>query len=219
MQCLEFEAVLEQAGEQPLPAEASAHLAECESCRFLAADLETIAAAARELTQPDEDPPARVWLQLRGQLEADGVIRAPQTVKPSFGKDAGWLSGLLAWMRRPALVATYAAFMVLAAGLAWEHSTPELDNRAEPPSDVASATQNDLNNLEAQTMSDLPTVNPEADAALRRDLKVVDNFIAVCEKAVREEPQDETTRQYLYGAYQQKSELLAAATAHGRTGE
>jgi hypothetical protein len=54
---------------------------------------------------------------------------------------------------------------------------------------------------------------------LRRDLKIVNDFIAVCEKAVREEPKDETARQYLYGAYQQKSQLLTAATEHSWTGE
>jgi len=68
-------------------------------------------------------------------------------------------------------------------------------------------------------MADLQTIDPESNAKLRRDLKIVNDFIAVCEKAVREQPKDETARQYLYGAYQQKSQLLTAATEHSWTGE
>ena len=214
MRCQEFEAVLEQAGEQPMPAEASAHLAECGSCRSMAADLETITMMARELSVPDEEPPARVWAQLRAQLESEGIIRTPE-FQAAAEQKAGWFAGVLAWMRRPALVATYAALMVLAAGLAWQHFA----NVDEPFPSSAVNTQNNLNKLEAQTMGDLQTIDPEANAALRRDLEIVNDFIAVCEKAVREEPKDETARQYLYGAYQQKSQLLAAATEHSWTGE
>jgi UTP:GlnB (protein PII) uridylyltransferase len=116
-------------------------------------------------------------------------------------------------------VATYAALMVLAAGLAWEQSIREPDIQTDVASATALNTQNSLNQLEAQTVSDLETTNPEVNAGLRRDLKIVNDFIAVCQKAVREEPQDETARQYLYGAYQQKSELLAAAMAHSRIGD
>jgi len=215
MRCQEFEAVLEQTSEQPMPAEASAHAAECGNCRSLVADLETIAAMARELSVPDEEPPARVWTQLRAQLEAEGIIRTPEFQPAEIEKNAGWFTGVLAWMRRPALVATYAALMVLAAGFAWQHFA----NVDEPFPSSAVNTQNNLNKLEAQTMTDLQTIDPEANVKLRRDLKIVNDFIAVCEKAVREEPKDETARQYLYGAYQQKSQLLAAATEHSWTGE
>jgi hypothetical protein len=217
MLCQEFEAVLEQSSDQPLPAEASAHLAECDACQALTADFETITSVARQLHQPDEEPPARVWTQLRAQLADEGLIRQPEYVEPA-ATSTGWVSGFIAWMHRPALVATYAAFMVLAAGLAWQHSTPDAATQSPAP-DVAVATQNNLNDLEARTMNDVQTMDPDANAALRRDLQIVDNFIAVCEKAVREQPQDETARQYLYGAYQQKSELLAAAMVHGRTGD
>jgi hypothetical protein len=217
MRCQEFETVLEQAGEQPMPAEASAHAAQCGNCRSLAADLETIAAMARELSVPDEEPPARVWTQLRAQLEAEGIIRAPEFQHAEIEKNAGWFAGALAWMRRPAMVAGYAALMVLVAGYAWQRNRV-IDEPSQFPTSAVNA-QNNLNKLETQTMADLQTIDPEANAALRRDLKIVNDFIAVCEKAVREEPKDETARQYLYGAYQQKSQLLAAATEHSWTGE
>ena len=217
MRCQEFEAVLEQASEQHLPAEASAHAADCADCRSLAADLETIAAMARELSVPDEEPPARVWTQLRAQLEAEGIIRTPEFQPAEIEKNAGWFAGVFAFMRRPVMVATYAAVMVLVAGYAWQRGRV-IDEPNQFPTSAVNA-QNNLNKLETQTMADLQTIDPEANVKLRRDLKIVNDFIAVCEKAVREEPKDETARQYLYGAYQQKSQLLAAATEHSWTGE
>jgi hypothetical protein len=216
MRCQEFEAVLEQTSEQPMPAEASAHAAECGNCRSLVADLETIVAMARELSVPDEEPPARVWTQLRAQLEAEGIIRTPEFQPAEIEKNAGWFADVFAFMRRPAMVATYAAVMVLVAGYAWQRNRV-IDEPVFPV--TATAAQNNLNKLETQTMADLQTIDPEANVKLRRDLKIVNDFIAVCEKAVREEPKDETARQYLYGAYQQKSQLLAAATEHSWTGE
>ncbi len=214
MRCQEFEAVLEQASEQPMPAEASAHLTQCENCRSMTADLEAITAMARELSVPDEEPPARVWTQLRAQLVEEGIIRTPELQHAAELK-SGWLAGVLGFMRRPVMVAAYSAIMVFAAGLTYVHYAP-VD---EPLPTNAVTAQNNLNKLETQTMADLQTIDPDSNVKLRRDLKIVNDFIAVCEKAVREEPKDETARQYLYGAYQQKSQLLTAATEHSWTGE
>ena len=216
MRCQEFEAVLEQASEQPMPAEAAAHLKDCGDCRSLAADLESITLMARELSVPDEEPPARVWIQLRAQLVEEGIIRTPE-LQHATEQKAGWFAGALAFMRRPVMVAAYAAVMVLGAGYAWQHYA-NVDEPSQFPQSAVT-TQNNLNKLETQTMADLQTIDPESNVKLRRDLKIVNDFIAVCEKAVREEPKDETARQYLYGAYQQKSLLLTAATEHSWTGE
>jgi hypothetical protein len=104
--------------------------------------------------------------------------------------------------------------MVFAAGLAWEQFGPE-----PPQQNVPTASTYGLDRLETQTVSDLESASPEVNTALKKDLEVVNNFIAQCEKAVREEPQDQDARQYLYGAYQQKAELLAVAMDHTRPGE
>ena len=52
-------------------------------------------------------------------------------------------------------------------------------------------------------------------ASLHKNLAIVDNYIALCEKSVREEPGNEIARDYLYGAYQQKADLLAQMTENG----
>jgi hypothetical protein len=54
--------------------------------------------------------------------------------------------------------------------------------------------------------------------SIRRNLQIVDNFIAICEKSVREQPDNQMAREYLYGAYQQKAELLATAMNRSLTG-
>ncbi len=47
--------------------------------------------------------------------------------------------------------------------------------------------------------------------SVRQNLGVVDNLIVLCEKSVRDNPDNPIAREYLYGAYQQKATLLAAA--------
>jgi hypothetical protein len=54
--------------------------------------------------------------------------------------------------------------------------------------------------------------------SIRRNLRIVDNFIAMCEKDVHEQPDNQIAREYLYGAYQQKAELLATAMNRNMTG-
>ena len=51
--------------------------------------------------------------------------------------------------------------------------------------------------------------------SLSHNLAIVDNYIALCEKSVREEPENGLARDYLYQAYQQKVDLLAQMTERG----
>jgi hypothetical protein len=60
--------------------------------------------------------------------------------------------------------------------------------------------------------------NPVVTASLHDNLAIVDNYIALCEKSVREEPESEIARDYLYDAYQQKASLLAQMTERGLNG-
>lgn len=55
------------------------------------------------------------------------------------------------------------------------------------------------------------------DVSLRDNLKKVNEFIADCETHLKEQPQDELTREYLSSAYEQKAELLSAMIERGRS--
>ncbi|HKM79827.1 MAG TPA: hypothetical protein VJY15_02560 [Candidatus Acidoferrum sp.] len=107
MQCKELEAVLEHEGLAPLPPAARAHLAECSSCQSFLADLATIQSLAQELPT-EADPPERLWISLRAQLCAEGVIK--ESVELPAGRP--WWQGFAAWLR-PRTLATAGAGIVL----------------------------------------------------------------------------------------------------------
>ncbi len=212
MQCHEFELVLEQQAAE-LPAEAAAHLNACEPCRGLVSDLEAIDAVARELGAEPAEPPERVWLFLRAQLGSEGLIRTP--------RKTGWLSEWLAMLPRPALAGAYLSFLLVAAVIVGFYGKLG-PNQPRPQVAVQPATASlstQLSAVEQHAVSALPKRNPAVTASLHRNLEIVDNVISMCEKTVHEEPQNQIAREYLYGAYQQKAELLASMTERGVTGD
>ncbi len=107
MQCKELEAVLEHEGLTPLPPAARAHLAECSACQGFLADLTTIQSLAHELPA-EGNPPDRLWISLRAQLTAEGIIR--ESVELPAGTP--WWQSFTAWLR-PRTLATAGAAIVL----------------------------------------------------------------------------------------------------------
>jgi len=73
----------------------------------------------------------------------------------------------------------------------------------------------DLADVEQRAVSAMHGHNPVVTDSYRQNLAIVDNFISLCEKTVREEPRNELAREYLYAAYQQKADLLATMVEHG----
>ena len=213
MQCTEFELIYESTGPGDLAPAAAQHARECVACRGLAADLELIRATARELAIEPQEAPARVWANVSAQLRAEGVIREQAPV-------SAW-EGIFTWLRQPAVIGAYAAVAVLAVGLVWQPSdSSSADDRSQAAVSLVSLrSQSQLDVMEKAFATSIADSNSEVDAALRKNLSVVDNFIAMCEKTVRQEPHNEAARQYLFGAYQQKAELLNTAMEHSFTGE
>src|SRR5215468_10393807 len=76
MQCRDIEFILENEGLLPLPEAVRAHAASCSSCRSLVDDLSAIVAVAEQLPA-EVEPPTRVWVALRNQLEVEGIIKNP----------------------------------------------------------------------------------------------------------------------------------------------
>jgi len=216
MQCHEFEQILEQGEAEQLPADAAAHLNECGLCRATASDLEAIQAAARQLGTEEVDPPERLWVSLRAQLESEGLLRAPRKVGWSVGWGGGWLAAL----PRPALAVAYLSLLLAAAVLFgirgnFQQNLAVQHSEAKP---AAASLDTQLTNV-ARKVSAMHQHDPAVTASLRQNLSIVDNSIALCEKSVREEPQNELAREYLYGAYQQKAEVLAMMMDRSALGE
>jgi hypothetical protein len=204
-------------------ADARAHLNSCGDCRSLVADLTAIQESAPSLALDDPEPSPRVWLAVRAQLEQEGLIhdghRTPSPVHTS------WFDTIFAAIPRPALAAAYlAALIAVGAALVAPGSrfstgpTPETArwlSRTESATGPLSAQLD----TEQDTFSSFKNADPVVAASLHKNLAIVDNYIALCEKSVREDPQDEDTRDYLYDAYQQKADLLAQMSDRGDIGQ
>ena len=216
MQCSIFEQIFEQQPDGPLPDLALAHMDGCQNCRDLSADLGAIRAAALEMGSHSIAPPERVWTLLRGQLEAEGLLRSPA---PAPGKASQW-----SFFQRPALAGVVFAVLVLAASLAGYRQNPAamMARQAEvTPESFTLAWADPVFSedlLDVLNSSSAESQDPDVMNALRRNLDIVDNFIALCEKNVREQPGNQMARDYLYGAYEQKAELLTSVMARSTMG-
>ena len=192
--------------------QAVAHLAGCPRCRALISDLEMIRSAGSLFVE--EEPPARVWTAIKSQLEKEGLIRAPKyTPQPERSASSRWLGSFGAF--RPALAGAYLSLVIAGAvilGLQFKGNA-----RADQDAMWLLHTQRtsaplavELNTAETKTVPALQAQSNDLTATLNHNLAIVDNMISMCEKSVREDPQNEMTRDYLYTAYQQKADLLAA---------
>lgn len=254
MHCKELESVLEAEGLVQLSKDARLHLATCGACQGLVADFNSIVTAAKSLPA-EVNPPDRIWISLRAQLEAEGLIKEPVEV----AEQSSWWESFVAALKPRAFVAVAATALVLAAavyvtrvqrnnpsGVATNGRAVEAPRPAQPqvtasavpsstlpanvapsqgptpsrtkelapsPSESASFTLN-------QAELDVPNMqlagNSQVDASLRDNLRTLNAFIAECELRLKQNPQDELAREYLYTAYQQKADLLAAMMESGR---
>ncbi len=225
MQCEQFEQFLVQQDEGALPKTALSHMEGCEACRALSADFGAIHKVALELGALGISPPERVWISLRNQLEAEGLIRGPQTesLSANHSGDGRW-----AVFQRPAFAGAFLGLVLAAASMIgyWSNAPQSAAHYSQltPQPEVSSVpTADSIFKEEVLTVGtdSVPGVQRQDTAvtdSIRRNLQIVDNFIAICEKSVREQPDNQMAREYLYGAYQQKAELLATATSRSLTG-
>lgn len=238
MQCKEVEGVLEQDLISPLPEEARAHVAGCAACQNLVSDFNAIIAAAERM--PSEiTPPERVWISLRAQLEAEGIIKdQPVVIAP---ESAPWWQSLGTLLRGRTLATAGVGLLIAAAALFQLQSgrresiatnTPAAAERSiTPPGAPALAAsdpfvntvatiseqEHDLANMQRTSTSASRASLSPVDASLQKSLRDLDEFIAECSRHLKEQPQDELAREYLAAAYQQKAELLSAMIDRGRS--
>jgi hypothetical protein len=214
MNCEEFWGHAEEWLEGERRPAAVTHAAACGRCRSLVADLELIRNAGADLSV-DEEPPAHLWRSIKSQLEKEGFIRERQE---------RWWERLGSFgMLRPAFASAYLAVIIaVAAFLGLQANTNQFAASHEA---WLNRTQTAMAPLAAelaekpsvQTTTSNPARIDEVTAVLNRNLAIVDKMISMCEKSVREDPQNEMTRDYLYTAYQQKADLLATmAESEGR---
>jgi hypothetical protein len=244
MHCKDLESVLEAEGLIPLPSEAQQHLAGCQHCQDLLADFSAIAVAGKTIPA-EAQPPDRIWVSVRAQLEAEGIIHEPVDVLELAPEPQTWWSNLSS-LFRPRNLATVGVALLLAVGAFFQGrknqpsqsasniplganvaagTTPEANPAAgivtpvSPQKPLPSPSEAGVTLQQAE--QDLPNIrlagNSTVDTSLRQNLRTVDEFIAECEHHLKLNPQDELAREYLFSAYQQKAELLAAMMDSGRS--
>jgi hypothetical protein len=193
----------------------------CEVCHGLAVDLGSIHDMAMEVGAEGIAPPEHVWVALRHQLEAEGIIRDARSAgaRASFG----WWTAF----QRPAFAGAFLG-LILVGATAISYRTdfspaqefPELaiqQQSVEVPS-AESVFKQEVLTVENDAIPGIEKRDAAVSESIRRNLRIVDNFIVMCEKSVREQPDNQMAREYLYGAYQQKAELLAAGTSRSLPG-
>jgi hypothetical protein len=189
----------------------------CERCRGLAEDLGAIRIGAVTYLETDEEPPARVWIAVRNQLEAEGLIH---TGLPQLAARRTWFDSALSFLPRPALATAYVGALVIGAvALSGPvHMSGTQDRWRETTQTSTAQLSAQLDDAEKTAVASLAGFSPDVTNDLRHNLTIVDNDIALCEKSVQEEPESEIARDYLYSAYQQKADLLAQISERGDEG-
>src|SRR6202171_991384 len=87
MTCLEVERalpeLLDDAPDGAVQTDFEAHLKSCPDCSDLVSDLKLISSEARQLAATDE-PAQRVWVRVAAELRAEGLIREPESSRPTL---------------------------------------------------------------------------------------------------------------------------------------
>jgi hypothetical protein len=208
MRCSEFTQMSGQWMEGERNSAAASHIDACPRCRALVADLEIIRKAGALF--PEEEPPAYLWSSIKSKLEQEGLIR-----KPGPTPRVGFWGRLHPFGTfRPVLAGAYLSAVIAAAIVLGVQvkTTNSADQQAVWLLHTQKATTPlaaELTSAETKAIPALQAQSNDITATLNRNLAIVDNMISLCEKSVREDPQNEMTRDYLYSAYQQKADLLA----------
>ena len=225
MQCNDVEHAIEESGLLQLPEAARAHVVSCPSCAALIEDFAAIVTTAGQIPA-EVEPPARVWVSLRAQLEAEGIIRQPKVPRVDVAAErAPWWYGFRQLFSGRVLATASLALLIVAAGSYRYLRQPVAPNgpiasapaQPEPFADTALTLDQEEQSLgPIQPASTLGTVS-SVDSSLRENLTTVNAFIKECRKRLAEDPHDQMARDYLSTAYQQKAEILAAMMERGRS--
>jgi len=199
MTCAEFQRVLPYIIDTGGNAEQEGHLRECAVCADLVADLKYIADQAKLLV-PMEDPSPRVWDGLQKSLEREGLVKSAPARRSLLGlplRDLGW-------------VAAGAAVVILLAGIFFTRTTAPAEQTSPLAMQQPANTAGDAD--DEQVLATVAQLSPDVRETYRQGLHDVNTYIQDAERSVKENPDDQSARQLLMQAYQQKAMLYQMAT-------
>jgi hypothetical protein len=204
MNCAEFQKVLPYIIETGGNAEEEAHLRACPVCSDLVTDLRYIAEQAK-LLLPMHDPSPRVWDNIQGSLEREGLVRPARARGRLLGSTTG---GNLGWVAAAAVAAVLLAMGLLLYSRGGDANvastpTPKRSNIQQ----TSFSAQND-----EQLLNAVAQERPQLRTTYESNLKQVNAYISDAEQQVQQDPDDEQARQHLMNAYDQKAMIYEMAT-------
>ena len=209
MNCEEFEtqwATLEDASRLTAPLED--HRSACRHCNALVGDLTSILDQARQM-RDGEEPPQRVWVALRNQLEQEGLIREPvsRVTKP------GWKTApATGWFFRLPMGLAYTAVFFVAVGAMYMQS--RISDPSAPPLVAVTAEVPDMAWVRPDTSDSdqsmqelLARVPAEQRATFLTNWNQVNSSIQNLQTFVEAHPEDPFARPQLMNAFRQREHL------------
>ena len=190
------------------------HARECVYCGVLLADLEQAVFASHHL--PVEEPPARVWANIRARLADQGVIR---------DQASGWRRWLQHQILQPASASAgvlacltiVSVFLLSPGDSGLKKASSWLTPGVAPTVATASILGIDkdlfqtLRQMEESYQALETTLDPNLKATYRQSLGTLDDSIRECLKHCQRQPSDALAHEYLLNAYRAKAQVLASA--------
>jgi hypothetical protein len=202
MTCAEFQKVLPYIIETGGKPEEEEHLRECSICSDLVQDLRYIAEQAKLLV-PMEEPPARVWDEIKGSLEREGMIRPARA--------RGRLLGSITWISALGMIILL-AFGVFVVERSRLHRQTQSETQPLTVRQTASLNNVVTEQDDEQLLDQLAAIRPDARQTFSDNFKLVNASIADTRKTLEQNPADSDARQALDRAYEQKAMMYELAT-------
>jgi hypothetical protein len=203
MNCAEFQKVLPYIIETGGNAEEEAHLRACPVCSDLVRDLKYIAEQAK-LLLPMHDPSPRVWENIQGSLEREGLLKPARARGRLLGP--GGVS-----VRR---VVAGTAVLLVVFGIALLHRGKNLDRAASrevSEGAVVSSPAGFSAQDDEQLLNAVEAHRPNLRALYASNLKQVNAYISDAQQALRQNPNNEEAHRHLMHAYDQKAMVYEMA--------
>jgi hypothetical protein len=185
------------------------HVQSCPACAGALADLEAISEQARLLREAEE-PSSRVWNSIEIALRNEGLVRQPQVGRSRIRHaQPRWK---LAWLAPlAAAAAVILGTVMFQHGDGRQRSVNQPDLASVAPGNVQDSTKLAAAAEEEQMVRLVADRTPALSAAYEADLKAVNDYIRDAESSARANPQDETARQHLMSAYEQRAMIYEMA--------
>jgi hypothetical protein len=211
--CRQFQAALAAYLEGEAQPGVERHAGECAFCSTLLSDLQMLSLEARKL--PLEEPPARLWANVRSRLAEEGIFREPARGWSRWLPMPNWAHAAAPSAALACLVLFGLALVVPSRSLDPNSAWLASSDRARVAQHVIAMEDSTLESTVKELQKDYDHQQTHLTPAIRvtyqQGLASLDNSIRQCRASVEQEPANQLARQLLVAAYSRKAEVLATA--------